>query len=97
MHEENEPDRKIERQRAPPLELINFALEPRDQTQPGSLSLSRFVGTGRREPWGRGCPKSWPKKTDESGNPLKSRFECEIQAKIFSKSADPFAYLPSSL
>ena len=29
-----------------------------------------------------------------SGNPLKSRFESEIQAGIFSKSADPFAYLP---
>ena len=27
-----------------------------------------------------------------SGNPLKSRFEYEIRAKIFSKSADPFAY-----
>ena len=29
-----------------------------------------------------------------SGNPLKSRFESEIRAKIFSKSADPFAYSP---
>ena len=28
-----------------------------------------------------------------SGNPLKSRFESEIRAKIFSKSADPFAYI----
>ena len=29
----------------------------------------------------------------ESGNPLKSRFESEIRAKIyFLKSADPFAY-----
>ena len=27
-----------------------------------------------------------------SGKPLKSRFESEIRAKIFSKSADPFAY-----
>ena len=32
-----------------------------------------------------------------SGNPLKSRFESKIRAKIFSKSADPFAYLPRSL
>ena len=32
-----------------------------------------------------------------SGNPLKSRFESEIRAKIFSKSADPFAYSPPSL
>ena len=31
-----------------------------------------------------------------SENPLKSRYESEIQAKIFSKSADPFAYLPRS-
>ena len=29
-----------------------------------------------------------------SENPLKSRYESEIQAKI--KSADPFAYLPRS-
>ena len=29
--------------------------------------------------------------------PLKSRFESEIRAKIFSKSADPFAYSPPSL
>ena len=32
-----------------------------------------------------------------SGNPLKSRFESEIRAKIFAKSADPFAYSPHSL
>ena len=32
-----------------------------------------------------------------SGNPWKSRFESEIRAKIFSKSADPFAYSPPSL
>ena len=32
----------------------------------------------------------------ESGNPLKSRFESEIRAKIFSKSADPFVYSPPS-
>ena len=32
-----------------------------------------------------------------SGNPLKSRFESEIRAKIFSKSADPFTYSPPSL
>ena len=33
-----------------------------------------------------------------SGNPLKSRFESEIRAKIFSNSADPFAciFTPSS-
>ena len=31
-----------------------------------------------------------------SGNPLKSRLESEIRAKIFSKSADPFAYSPPS-
>jgi len=31
-----------------------------------------------------------------SGNPLKSRFESEFRAKIFSKSADPFAYSPLS-
>ena len=31
-----------------------------------------------------------------SANPLKSRYESEIQAKIFSKSADPFAYFPPS-
>ena len=31
-----------------------------------------------------------------SGNPLKSRFESEIRAKIyFFKSADPFAYSPA--
>ena len=47
MNGENEPDRKIERQRAPPSELINFALEPRDQTQPGSLSLSLSRSVGR--------------------------------------------------
>ena len=29
-----------------------------------------------------------------SGNALKSRFESEIRAKIFSKSADPFIYSP---
>ena len=29
---------------------INFILGSRDQTQPGSLSLSRSVGMGRREP-----------------------------------------------
>ena len=46
--------------------------------------------------------KSGPKKSMNlqtaaiagSGNPLKSRFESEIRAKIFSKSADPFAYSP---
>ena len=32
-----------------------------------------------------------------SGNPLKSRFESEIRAKIFSKSADPFSYSARSL
>ena len=32
-----------------------------------------------------------------SGNLLKSRFESEIWAKIFSKLADPFAYSPPSL
>ena len=32
-----------------------------------------------------------------SGNPLKSRFESEIRAKKFSKSADPFAYSPPPL
>ena len=32
-----------------------------------------------------------------SGNPLKSRFESEIRAKIFAKSADPFAYSPPSV
>ena len=31
-----------------------------------------------------------------SGNLLKSRFESEIRAKIFAKSADPFAYSPPS-
>ena len=30
-----------------------------------------------------------------SENPLKSCYESEIQAKIFSKSADPFAALPT--
>ena len=30
----------------------------------------------------------------ESGNPLKSRFESEIWARIFSKSTDPIAYSP---
>ena len=29
-------------------------------------------------------------------NPLKPCFESEIRAKIFSKSADPFAYSPAS-
>ena len=45
-------------------------------------------------------PKSGPKKWMNPqpaaiagwGNPLKSRFESEIRAKIFSKSVDPFAY-----
>ena len=32
-----------------------------------------------------------------SGNPLKSRLESEIWAKICAKSADPFAYSPPSL
>ena len=32
-----------------------------------------------------------------SGNPLKSRFESETRAKIFSKSADPFTYSPPSI
>ena len=32
-----------------------------------------------------------------SGNLLKSQIESEIWAKIFSKSADPFAYSPPSL
>ena len=27
-----------------------------------------------------------------SGNPLKSRFESEIRAKVFLKFPDPFAY-----
>ena len=41
---------------------INFVLETRDQTQPGSLSSA---GTGRREPWEWGCmqatmPKNQP-------------------------------------
>ena len=31
-----------------------------------------------------------------SGNPLKSRFESEIRAKIFSKSVDLFAYTTPS-
>ena len=31
------------------------------------------------------------------GNPLKSRFEFEIRAKIFSKSANLFANSPPSL
>ena len=50
-------------------------------------------------------PKSGPKKwlnlqsaeITGSGNPLKSRFESEIRAKIFSKSADPFTYSPPLL
>ena len=49
-------------------------------------------------------PKSAPKKQMNppsaaiagSGNPLKSCFECEILGKIFSKSANPFAYSPPS-
>ena len=50
-------------------------------------------------------PKSTPKKLMNlqsaaipgSGNLLKSRFESEICAKIFSKLADPFTYSPPSL
>ena len=41
-------------------------------------------------------PKKWmnPQRAEIAGwgNPLKSRFESEIRAKIFSKSVDPFAY-----
>ena len=35
---------------------MNFVLETEtpDQTQPGSLSLSRSAGTGGREPWEQG-------------------------------------------
>ena len=32
-----------------------------------------------------------------SGNPLKSGFESEIRAKMFLKSADPFAYSSPSI
>jgi len=43
-------------------------------------------------------PKNWwiciSLQLQDSGNPLKSRFESEIWAKIVSKSADPFAYSP---
>ena len=45
-------------------------------------------------------PKTWMNLQSAaiagSGNPLKSRFESEIRAKIFSKSVDPFAYSPPS-
>ena len=34
--------------------IITFVLEPHDQTQPGSLSLSHSAGMGRTEPWERG-------------------------------------------
>ena len=44
---------KIERQSTPPSGLI-LGWETRDQTQQGSLSLARSVGTGRREPWEQG-------------------------------------------
>ena len=50
---EKEPDRKIERQRTPPSELILFWDHVTRPNQ--GLSLSRSVGTGRREPWERGC------------------------------------------
>ena len=38
---------------------INFVLETRDQTQPGSLSLSHSAGTGRIEPWGQGWARTF--------------------------------------
>ena len=45
-------------------------------------------------------PKTWMNLQSAaiagSGNPLKSRFESEIRAKIFLKSVDPFAYSPPS-
>ena len=53
MNGENEPDKKKLETKDSSLG-INFVLGPRDQTQPGSLSLSRSVGTGRKEPWERG-------------------------------------------
>ena len=56
MNGENEPDRKIERQRTPPSELILFWDHVTRPNQ--GLSLSRSVGMGRREPWERGCHPS---------------------------------------
>ena len=51
---ENEPDKKIERQRTSPSELILFWSHVTRPNLGLSLSLSRSVGTGRREPWERG-------------------------------------------
>ena len=49
---ENEPDKKIERQRTSPSELILFWSHVTRSNL--GLSLLRPVGTGRREPWERG-------------------------------------------
>ena len=40
---------------------MNFVLETEtpDQTQPGSLSLSRSAGTGGREPWEQGWARTF--------------------------------------
>ena len=38
---------------------INFVLKTRDQRQPGCLFLSRFAGTGGREPWEQGWARTF--------------------------------------
>jgi len=49
----NKPDKKKCERKDSSLRT-NFALEPRDQRFPGSISLS-LRRAGRREPWERGC------------------------------------------
>ena len=69
---------------------INFVLGPRDQTQPGSLSLSlsRSVGTGRRKPWERG----WPARRAKT-----SRHECFTRKYTTRKMHKNYIRDPSGL
>ena len=56
-----------------------------------------FSGTTHYMPSPKSGPKNgWIPAVAGSGNPLKSRFESKIRAKIFSKSTAPFTYSPRS-
>ena len=76
-----------------------------NQIRPSIFALNSKSAAGKNVLITRKVQNPGPKKQMNpqsaaivgSGNPLKSRFEAEIRAKIFSKSADPFSYSARSL
>ena len=85
---ENEPDKKIERQRTPPSELILFWDHVTRPNQ--GLSLSRSEGTGRREPWERGCCHAGQIISQTGG-----KIECLICIHNIAILVRPFNYFNS--